>query len=1548
MTASEERLRHYLRKVTLDLQESRRRLAEFEERSHEPIAIVAMACRYPGGIRTPEDLWELVNSGVDAIGPYPSDRGWDSMREVIATKSSSLESGFAQAGGFLSDIAGFDSQFFGISPREAMLMDPQQRMLLEVTWEAIERAGIAATTLRGTPTGVFMGATGLDYLASIVQTDNEYLTSDVAEAPAPDDDLSHIHGDDEAAPRYIPDDGDATHMMTGSMSSVLSGRLAYAFGFEGPAITVDTACSSSLVAIHQACRSLRSGETNLAVAGGTMIMSTPMLLGMTRLAAAPDGRCKAFADTADGTGWGEGVGIVLLERLSDARRNGHPVAAVIRGSAINQDGASNGMAAPNGLAQQQVVRAALASAQLTGADVDVVEAHGTGTSVGDPIEAGALLAAYGGNRDANRPLWLGSIKSNIGHSGPAAGVAGVIKLVMAMRNGVLPQTLHAEVPSSQIDWSSGAMRLLTKPVAWSEDRARTGGVSSFGVSGTNAHVLVSSPPPADVSDVSESARRSVGLVPWVVSARTKSALEAQATRLQDWLSATKADPVDIGYSLASRVPFKHRAVVIGTTSDELSDGLDAIRGTGANPNVSVGVSRNPGPPVFIFPGQGGQWVGMGRQLLAESDVFARAIADCEQALEPWTGWSLGAVLRQDAGAPALETVDIVQPTLFAVMVSLTELWKSYGVIPAAVVGHSQGEVAAACVAGALSLEDAAKIVGIRSKLLATLTNGTMASVLGLSGEQIEGAIAHFDGTVSIAAMNSPESHTISGPPDLLSEAAADLTALGGKVRYVRGATGAGHSSAIDQFRDQVLESFAGTVPQAAKVPFFSTVVGDELDTTGLDAAYWFRNMRNTVRFDSAMRSAIRAGWRTFVEPGPHPVLLPAVEQIAGDMSIRVLTGGTLQREQGDLARFYTSAAELYVEGVQVDWRASYAGGDGKYRPDLPTYPFQHQRYWLPDEFGAGDQRPDARDSGFWQLVDRGDARGLANLLGSTDTESLAVVLPQLATWRNRSTRAAAVDKCCYRTTFDRVARRPVAPKRGIWYVAVAAGQDHERVARIADAVGEHLGDARIIDLAPDAKRADLVAQLRDTTTGGRPAGILSLLGVGGEGPSAVLLTQALDDLSIEAPLWCATTSAVSVGPDDAAPDPEHALLWGVGRVAATELPQRWGGLVDLPEALTTSVLDSLCAVISQGDDDQVAIRADGVFARRIHRAQQAGTKAPQAWQPTGTVLVTGTGSAAVDVARWLAGAGADQVVLAGSDVTDIADVPAAVTVRECDLGNADAVAGLVTGIDEKFSLTAVLHIVEPEAYVALLDSDSNGLLDTTVGARNLDDVVGDRELDAFVLMSPGFGVWGAAGRSKGAAINAYFTALAQRRRARGLVATSIGWDTGDDVIVGMKPMNPAVAVAAVQQLVTSGATEVLIADIDWEQPESVLTRTRAGAFFTDLPEYRRLRSHHDQAEKDNSSLLVELAAMSTDERERTLVELIRNEIASVLRYDSVDDIEPTGQFLELGMDSISGLQIRKRLAAATGVELPIRMILEHPTPVELAGHLLEKLAEQAN
>ncbi|MEU2213091.1 beta-ketoacyl synthase N-terminal-like domain-containing protein [Streptomyces hygroscopicus] len=912
----------------------------------EPIAVVAMGCRFPGGADSPEALWRLVAEGVDAIGEFPRDRGWD-LAGLFDPDPDRPGTSYAHEGGFLYDAPQFDAEFFGISPREALATEPQQRLLLETAWETFERAGIRPTDLRTSPTGVFVGVMPQDYGPRLHEAPNGL-------------------------------DG---HLLTGGTPSVVSGRIAFTFGLEGPAVSVDTACSSSLVAVHLAVRALRQGECALALAGGVTVMAAPgMFTGFSRQRGlAPDGRCKPFAAAADGTGWGEGVGLLLLQRLSDARRDRHRVLALIRGSAVNQDGASNGLTAPNGPAQQRVIRRALADARLSPSDVDAVEAHGTGTTLGDPIEAQALIATYGRERPVDRPLWLGSLKSNIGHTQAAAGVAGVIKMVMAMRHGLLPATLHTDTPSPHVDWDSGAVRLLTEPVEWPPGaRPRRAGVSSFGISGTNAHLIVEQAPEPDAAPTGPRTGRGEGPVPWVLSARSAAALRGQARQLAARTSADRAlSPRDVGWSLlTTRTVFDHRAVLVGGDRDELTAALGALAAGETHPGVvgpgltrsGTGAAGGVGPvapaggvgPVLVFPGQGAQWVGMGAELLGVSSVFAARVGECERALAPYVGWSLGAVLRGVEGAGDVGRVDVVQPVLWAVMVSLAAVWAEYGVCPAAVVGHSQGEIAAAVVAGVLSLEDGARVVALRSRALRRLAGGGAMASLALGRERVEWLLSGLGDRaagVVVAAVNGPASSVVSGPPGQVAAVVAVCRDSGERARMIE-VDYASHSPQVDGIAGELAEVLGGVEPvggpeSGSGVVFYSTVTGGRVDTAGLDARYWVRNLRERVRFADAVQALLADGHRVFIEASTHPVLTMGMRECFEEAGVPATTVPTLRRGHGDLAQLTKSVAQAFLAGAEVDWSAAFPADPPPRTVDLPTYAFQRERYWLDTPGGRG-------------------------------------------------------------------------------------------------------------------------------------------------------------------------------------------------------------------------------------------------------------------------------------------------------------------------------------------------------------------------------------------------------------------------------------------------------------------------------------------------------------------------------------------------------------------------------------------------------------------
>ncbi|MFV2110174.1 SDR family NAD(P)-dependent oxidoreductase, partial [Micromonospora sp. LOL_015] len=892
-------------------------VAELPAPADDPIVIVGMACVYPGGVRSPDDLWRLVDEGVDAIGEFPGDRGWD-VDDLYDPDPERTGKSLTRDGGFLYDAADFDPEFFGISPREALAIDPQQRLLLETAWEAMEHAGIDPQDLRGSRTGVFTGLMYHDY----------------------------------ASRMPVAPDGFEGYLLTGNTGSVASGRVSYTYGLEGPAVTVDTACSSSLVSLHLAAQALRAGECSVALAGGVTVMSTPhtFVEFSRQRGLSPDGRCRAYSDDAAGTGWGEGAGMLVLERLSDARRHGRRILAVVRGSAVNQDGASNGLTAPNGPSQERVIRQALAVAGLSPADVDAVEGHGTGTRLGDPIEAGALLATYGQERSGDQPLWLGSLKSNIGHTQAAAGVGGVIKMVLAMRHGRLPRTLHAGQPSTRVDWESGAVALLTEAVEWpGTGRARRAAVSSFGISGTNAHVILEAPDPAPPAG--EPVDEPAGVLPFVLSGRTAAARRDRARQLLDVVGDPRIPITGIGRALAGRARFDSRAVVLAGDRAGLREGLAALAvGEPADDVINGTAGACAGGAVFVFPGQGSQWVGMAVDLLATAPVFAARMAECAEALERYVDWSLLAVLRDEPGCADIGRVDVVQPVLFAMMVSLAAQWRSYGVEPAAVIGHSQGEIAAACVAGALSLDDAARVVALRSKALVPLAGGGGMVSVPLPLDQVEARIAGFGGRVSVAAVNGPASIVVAGENTALDELIAGCTADDVRARRVP-VDYASHSAQMDQLEEHLLTDLAPITPQRPEFPFYSTVTVAAVDEDALaagafSAAYWHRNLRQTVQFDPAMRLLLEHGHRIFVESSAHPVLtvgMQSVAEAAGLAGETVVTG-TLRRDQGSLTRLLGSVAEAYAGGLRVDWSTAFAPTVPV--AELPTYPFQRSRFWL--------------------------------------------------------------------------------------------------------------------------------------------------------------------------------------------------------------------------------------------------------------------------------------------------------------------------------------------------------------------------------------------------------------------------------------------------------------------------------------------------------------------------------------------------------------------------------------------------------------------------
>ncbi len=1621
----------------------------------DPIAIVAMGCRFPGGITSPAELWDLVAAGGEAVTELPANRGWD--LDTLLGDAAGPGSCATRFGGFLHDADRFDPAFFGLSPREALAMDPQQRVLLEISHEAIERAGLEPGALEGTDTGVFVGAMAMDY------------------GPRLHEPTGLVDG----------------HRLTGTSPSVASGRIAYTYGLRGPALTVDTACSSSLVAIQLAADALHRGDCSLALAGGVTVMSAPgNLVDFTRQnGLSADGRAKAFSADADGTAFAEGAGMLVLERLSDARRHSHPVLALLRGGATGSDGASNGLTAPNGQAQQQVIRRALGAAGLSTQDVDVVEAHGTGTALGDPIEAHALLATYGQDRET--PLWLGSLKSNIGHTQAAAGVAGVIKMVEALRHETIPRTLHADEPSRHVDWASGRVEVLSAAQSWPDHgRPRRAAVSSFGISGTNAHIVLEAVPAGTLPAADGNGATTAPLV-WTVHAHTDAALRAQATRLRAYAeTASDEDVTATAALLARRRPGTCRAVVVAEDRAELVAALSALADGAPHPALVTGTAAGDLKPVFVFPGQGAQWPGMAAELLAADAEFARLLTDAAEALRPHTGWSVLDVLTGAGGAPDLEGTEVVQPVLFAVMVALAGLWQAAGVAPAAVVGHSQGELAAAVVAGALPLADAARIIAVRSRLLTAELDGTGGILaVGLPVAQVRERLEPWEGRLWPAVDNGPAGTVVGGELAAIEEfaaACADVQIRRTPVAY------AAHTPHVEAVRDALLAEIGELAPADTATTICSSCTGGFLPGSELTAGYWYRNLAEPVRFDAAVRAFADYRRPLFVEVSPHPILAGAVQEILADAGIDGTAVGTLRRGEGGHRRFLLALAAAYVRGATVDWPRLL--GPVTRHPDVPTSAFDRQRYWLTDRSGGllGAATPVADGDGLvatgrlsltslpWLAghAVRGTVlfpgTGFAELAleaaaaaGCGSVEDLTLEAPLtlpasgavevqvgLGGADDHGRRPLTVHTRLDDGPWTRHATGTVSPSQpsatplilwppagaepvdldgayarlagrgyeygpsfqgltALWrdgddrYVEVALPAEGEFTAHpaVLDAVLHALvldstelllpfsfGGLRVTSPLPGSVRA----RLSGSATTGVEVTLYDTAGTPLGSVESLLLRPALQAVAAAELYRVEWTPATVGGGTDRAwtvigtelpavvppvvlttahelpavldllqrwlldercdgsklvflqdpGSPDGAPVWGLVRSAIAEHPGRFVLAGARPGAPLAAALDA--------GEPQFAVRDGAVLVPRLARYAAEPSTVDFG---TGTVLVTGgTGGLGALVAERLVTAhGVRDLLLVsrrGGDVpARLAGLAARVRVVAADVADRAALTALLAGE----TLTGVVH-----AAGVLDDSTLTGLtraqLDTVLRPKRdaawlLHELTEDEPLAAFVLFSSVAGVLGNRGQANYAAANASLDALAEYRAARGLPGVSIAWglwdtatgmtaamtDTDRARLTGVRPLTEAQGLAAFDAALGLSGTVVASG---WDTA-ALRAADEIPAVLRNLVPARRARIA--ESAPVSAGLAGQLAGLDSETAAATVTGFVRTEVATALGHRSPASVEVAKPFSELGIDSLTSVELRNRIGAGTGLRLPASLLFNHPTVELLAAHLLGEL-----
>ncbi|GJF15963.1 putative polyketide synthase [Mycolicibacterium cyprinidarum] len=1532
-------------------------------------AIVGYAARFPGAADT-DEFWDLLREGRDAVSEVPADR-WN-VDEFFDPEPGAPGKVVTRRAGFVDDVTGFDAPFFGMSTREVRLMDPQHRLLLEMAWRAVEHAGTAPSALAGTNTGVFVGLATHDYLGMA----SAELTYPEIEA----------------------------YMAIGTSNAAAAGRISYRLGLQGPAVAVDTACSSSLVAIHQACQALRLGECDLALAGGANVLLTPatMITFSSARMLAPDGRCKTFDAAADGYVRGEGCGVIVIKRLEDALRDGDRIRAVIRGSAINQDGASGGLTVPNGVAQQRVIADALNTADVEPGDVGYLEAHGTGTSLGDPIEAQAAGAAYGAGREPSRPLLIGSAKTNIGHLEAAAGIAGVIKVILSLEHETLPKHLHFENPSPHIPWDRLAVEVVKEATSWKRgDRPRIAGVSSFGFAGTNAHVIVEEAPEGAATreapgPVERAGKPRFNVLP--LSARTPAALVDVATKYRSWLNAhPDAAIADVCFTAgAGRAPLEQRAALVVDSRESAVELLGALADDRPAPGVIRGESHDPPKTAWLFTGQGSQYPGMARELFDNEPVFAQTMNRCAEAVAGVLEKPLLDVIfdMDSPGAEeALRQTSYAQPALFAVEMGLARLWQSWGFEPDVVLGHSVGQYSAACVAGVFSLEDGAQLMAERGRLFGSLPAGGRMVAVFAAAERVERLTDEFP-SLSVAAYNGANT-VLSGPASDVEAAIAGLIDDGVRCDWLD-TSHAFHSALLDPILDEFesyADQFAFKAPQCILI---DNRTGDALGRrVKLDGAYWRRHARQPVEFAKSVRTLADLACKVLLEIGPQPVLTAAALRAWPDPATAPRAIASLRRNTPDHRQIIEALADAYVLGHLPDFAALQQSGARKL--DLPTYPFERRQYSFRDNQDPGRNLADqhqhlAPRTEAVRLLEDGRIDELAALLGdASDNAQTMGVLSRLAAQHNQQRTSQSIADDRYEIRWDESGAALLGAEAGEGSAWILIGDEPDACQPLVDVLTARGHRHRILGLpVSDADEEELAEALRAAAADDPQLRIVHVAALTCESTPSMRsllrmqhrilngtrrLFRAAVAAELRAPIWVATRGAQRVTDTDTV-SPDQSCLWGFGRAVALELPQLWGGLIDLSSGKQTAGSDEWSRLVnlvtiprdSASGEDQVALRDEATYVPRLARRAEPPNGAPLELRDDATYLVTGgLGAIGLEIAGYLAAHGAKHLVLtsrrapgdAAQQRIDALGEQHGCEIRAitADVADAHDVARLLAGVRAELPpLAGIVHAageIGTTALTHLDDAEVDRVFAGKVwGAWHLSEAAADLNLDFFLSTSSIASVWGGYGQTAYGAANAFLDGLCWRLREQGIAGISVNfgpWSAGMADAEsrarleqrGVSTLSPADALAGLADVVATSRAQGVVARIDWARFLPLYQQSGRRAFLSELEsEVPTPATAALPTTLSGKTALVErLEGAPVQQRKRLITDYLRDAVAEVTRVD-VSEIREDAGFFDLGMDSLMAVELRRRMEQGVGKEIPVTLVMDHPRLSDAADYLL--------